>query len=387
MNREDLNEIFNIKGERLNNRESTILELKESSNWGSKDKYVKTMASFANNKGGFILFGVKDSPQKIVGFNHSRFNKFDEAKIAGFLNECLAPEIRWKKFTYEVKELNKILGIIYTFPGKKKPVICKKNHGKLKEGAIYYRYSARSEIIKYSELDSLIEKEREKFQDKLFDQLGKILDIGVHDSAVLDTYKGKIHGNNANMIIDDSLIPQIKFINEGSFNETEGKPTLKLIGTVKGKEIVTKDKYTSIRTPDIINSFLNQDLPIGIEPEEIVRQLPYESSAYMPIYYFINKAGLDIQDTIEVLENSRSSGSTRSKLIERLEEDDKVKTTGSLTANNKQTELRNKFLREILQEQLSKGDLESVDTYDLKYLMESITHLDKKQIEQHLDFI
>jgi hypothetical protein len=385
--RESLNEIFNVNGSRLNNRESTVLELKESFNWGNRDQYIKTMASFANNKGGYLVFGVQDSPHEIVGFNNVRFNNFDEAKITGFLNECFAPEIRWKKFTYSISELDTILGIIYTFPAQRKPIICKKNHGKIKEGAIYYRYNARSEIIKFPELKSIFEEEREKFQEKLFDQLGKILDIGVHDSAILDTYEGKIHGNNSTMIIDDSLIPKLKFINEGSFSETDGEPTLKLIGSVQGKEVVTKDKYTSIRTPDIIYSFLDHELPIGIEPEEIIRQLPYEGSAYLPVYYFIKKADLTIQEAIELLENSRSSGSTKSKLIERLQKDDKVKSMGSLSASTAQSKLRNKYLDKLRSKKLSKEDLELEDSYDLKYIMESITHLNQKEIEVRLSYI
>lgn len=52
--------IFSFKSSRsykMNTRESGWLEFKESFNWNSKDKYAKSMASFANNKGGFFDTG------------------------------------------------------------------------------------------------------------------------------------------------------------------------------------------------------------------------------------------------------------------------------------------------------------------------------------------
>lgn len=52
---------------RLVSRENSRLEYKETFNWGSRAKYAKTMAAFANNDGGFIVFGVKNSPMISLG--------------------------------------------------------------------------------------------------------------------------------------------------------------------------------------------------------------------------------------------------------------------------------------------------------------------------------
>ena len=51
----------------LKQRESSTIEFKESFNFGNMPKYSKTMAAFANNKGGYILFGIKDSPRELIG--------------------------------------------------------------------------------------------------------------------------------------------------------------------------------------------------------------------------------------------------------------------------------------------------------------------------------
>ena len=50
----------------LKSRESNTVEVKEACNKCNTAKYAKTMAAFSNNRGGYIIFGVKDNPRKVV---------------------------------------------------------------------------------------------------------------------------------------------------------------------------------------------------------------------------------------------------------------------------------------------------------------------------------
>lgn len=54
---------------RVKSRERHNLEYKEAFGLSSWAKYAKTMAAFANNQGGYILFGIKDSPREVKGVN------------------------------------------------------------------------------------------------------------------------------------------------------------------------------------------------------------------------------------------------------------------------------------------------------------------------------
>ena len=47
----------------LKSRESNTVEFKENFNASNTSKYAKTMAAFANNKGGYIIFGITDRPR------------------------------------------------------------------------------------------------------------------------------------------------------------------------------------------------------------------------------------------------------------------------------------------------------------------------------------
>jgi hypothetical protein len=51
----------------LKRKESTELEVKANFNWGDNAKYGKLFCSLANNKGGYVIFGIKDKPHELVG--------------------------------------------------------------------------------------------------------------------------------------------------------------------------------------------------------------------------------------------------------------------------------------------------------------------------------
>ena len=96
---DELLKIFSFESsssERLISRENSRLEFKESFNLGSADEYAKTAAAFANTQGGYIVFGMKDSPRQLVGLKTANFESFDPAKLSNALNERFSREIYWE---------------------------------------------------------------------------------------------------------------------------------------------------------------------------------------------------------------------------------------------------------------------------------------------------
>jgi len=120
---------------RLTSRESSWLEFKESFNWENKSKYAKTMAAFANNKGGYIVFGVQNNPKNLVGLKNDKFESFDESKITEYLNGAFSPEIKFEKFSLEIS--SKSVGILYTYQSEFLPIVCTRNDVDMKEAEIY----------------------------------------------------------------------------------------------------------------------------------------------------------------------------------------------------------------------------------------------------------
>lgn len=57
--------------------------------------------------------------------------------------------------------------------------------------------------------------------------------VGPANAAILDTQRGLIQKDDKHLIvIDENIIPKIKFIREGHFAEKAGATTLKLVGEV-----------------------------------------------------------------------------------------------------------------------------------------------------------
>lgn len=253
--------------ERIISRESGWLEFKESFNWGSKDKYAKSLAAFANNRGGYIVFGIKDKPRDLKGLQNDNFGNLDEEKITAYLNSVFSPEIVFEKF--EITVLSKKIGILYTHQARIKPIVCLKNDGELKEADIYYRYNARSEKIKYSEIRSIFEAVREEERKSWMEHFEKISKIGPANAAIMDTVGGEISGKGGTLLIDKKLISKLKFINEGSFKEG-GKSVLKLIGNVMPVSIIAKSGKSGDRGIQITD---DPNAPaVRLEEDEVLRK-------------------------------------------------------------------------------------------------------------------
>lgn len=244
---ETLAEIFQRNqrnSELIGSRESTTLEFKEVFSFGSLTEYAKTMAAFANNEGGYILFGIKDKPREILGINQSQFDNIDQAKLTQGLNSIFQPAIEWDITTHDWEGLS--FGLIYTFPLSTKPVIAIKNSGEIKDGEIYFRYRARSEKIRFPELRKLLDDQielRNEAWRRVFENAASIDPLNV---ALMDTISGEISGRGGTVVIDESLLPKLKFIREGDFTQKTGAPTLKLVGDLQAVPV------TAIRNRKVV---------------------------------------------------------------------------------------------------------------------------------------
>ncbi len=227
---------------RLVTREDDWIEFKESFNWNSKDKYAKSIAGMSNNYGGYIIFGVKDQPKDLVGLKNDNFDLLDEEKVTEFLNDAFSPEIKYEKFTIQINKLS--IGIIKIHESSSKPIVAIKNHGDIQEACIYYRYSGRTDKIKYPELVALLEKvktEERSIWRRFFE---KMLKTDPSNIAIMDIVKGDITGSSQTLLIDDQLASKLKFIQEGTFKEG-GEPVLKLVGEVKPMYITNNESPLS----------------------------------------------------------------------------------------------------------------------------------------------
>lgn len=237
----------------LYHRESQTLEFKESFNFAGLSEYFRDFAAFANNKGGYLIFGVKDRPKReLIGLNDKsseQFDKIDPEKISGFLLDLFTGNITWEHDIIKLGDLS--FGVFCVEEAQTKPIICKKDEGEIKNGEIYFRYGGRTQKIQYAELESIINHRIEKQNTQWMDLISKIGKSGPQNAAILDIEKGEISKHNSQiLVVDDSLIKGIKWIKEGSFNEKDGAPALKLVGEVQPietLEVIKKEKVNRLK--------------------------------------------------------------------------------------------------------------------------------------------
>jgi hypothetical protein len=213
---------------RVRNHESTHREFKRSFEVGNTAKIAKTIAAFANRDGGVIFIGVKDRPREIVGVNADTFP--DEQQLSGFLQAHFHPEIQ---ITSQIEEIyGKTVYKLIVRSSPKKPVICskvkklKKGHGVaevevLREGAIYYRYRASSSEIKYTDLQNLLDRERESFFKSMIEGLSLYNQVGHTKAAIVDATQMKESGEKAQVYLTNDTAKNLNWINSGRFSESQ----------------------------------------------------------------------------------------------------------------------------------------------------------------------
>lgn len=381
--------------DRLIKREDSNVEFKESYSHGSMAQYFRAIASFANKNGGYIIFGVGDSPRLLKGLTPKSLKQFEELKVEEFtknLNDYFSPEINWEHVTYEFHD--KHFGVIYIHELKDKPAICKKTYDSsddkyaLKEGDVYYRYSGRSQKIRHAEMRQIIEGQRNAEQRLWLKTIAKIAKIGVENAGILDITTGVIEGKAGTVIIDEALLPQIAFIKEGEFVEKEGKPTLKLIGTVQSTKVNTivlsKEKelikIKGITDSDIVEAFLS-DKKID-EPLDYIRQICHCSSGFYPIYYYIGLANISINEAIQFITKVNVRNPSKRKLHERLVHSKSEYIKLSET-NTKASRIKNMVVELFINETIP----EDIPEDELLYYIQAVRSLTNEQVINHKEYI
>lgn len=370
----------------IGTNEGITIEYKESFGWKSLSDYLKAMASFANREGGYIIFGVKDKPHELLGLQGQaleRFTSIDNQEWTTNLKEYFAPEIVWEKTIYVFEE--KKYGIIYTYSAKAKPIICKKDADELRKAAIYYRYNSQNSEIDYPELHSIIEYEKQKINDQWMKTIRQIGDTGIAKTAILDLKSGKMTGANTTLYIDENLLNDIAFVQEGSFVETGGNPALKVVGevqTVVGAQrvVVKQECNKAINADEIIKGFITQENVNN--PLEFIKQICYQSTGNMPVYYYLSLANKSNDEGIsfinEVPINSASKDLLKRRINNREVKFGRLPNNTSVTTNAKKA-----YIQAIVEHNLIIPSTE----INLKYCLIAIRAMETIQIIEHKDYI
>lgn len=287
--------------------------------------WLKAIAALANNRGGYIFFGVrdKDSDQKdgidlsyaVTGLTTDEFAKTDIEDISKRLKSTIDPTPRIQVTSIEIG--GKMVGVIYAEQHQSRPVIATKNEGdQLKEGDIFFRYPGQSCRIKYSDLRAILDERDTQARSDIMPLVERLLSIGPKRAMIADLDAGVFSDGKHPILIDEGLIDRLKFIREGSFSEADGAPTLRLVGDVQAVDATTVMKKGFATKEDLIRDFISQDAPC--DPREYIRcAVEGTQGEWVPIHYYAKEAHLSASQLVMLIEAASASSGRKSIFSER----------------------------------------------------------------------
>ena len=349
--------------------ETTIFECKETFNTDVKS-LIKPLISFANNKGGYILYGVKDSVWEVVGLSARKLEAFNAWDMEKF-RRCI----------YTIN--NKAIGIIYVFQATKRPVIMTKQDGDIAIGQIYYRYPSSSMLIGSAELNNIIEERvNSMISTTLARHIENIIKNGIENTAILNIKTGEVEGKSGNFVIDENLVSKIQFIKEGEFVEKKGAPALKLIGEIQPVSAIAeieKEVEKSITIKMVIDAFVKQT--IVSMPLEYIKAIALDTGKWIPIYYFIKKSQKSIEDIKKFLQDLiKTEGKNYPKNTIEMLNGGEIPSFGRKNEKTEMDRIKNKEIKVIDTKSEALAIIASIaeiqkDELDLKYCLKLLRNI------------
>jgi hypothetical protein len=324
-----LNSLFEIDPDntwRFKHGESDQHECKENFGFKYSGKWLRAVAALSNNSGGYVVFGVKDKkisngevdPEsyKVTGLSGNEFEHADPVQFTKLLKATFDPTPKIEVAILHIAEVK--VGIIYVHQHGSRPVIALRGDGKeIKEGDIFFRYPGESSRIKYSDLRGILDDRDRQSREQILPMVEKLLQLGPQNAMVADLSSGVMSDEKRSIIVGEELLDKIKFIQEGTFDEKEGEPTLKLIGEVKpistGKAVLHK----SFATPtDLVRDFLEGKSPH--DPKDYIRcVVEVGNGAWLPMHFYASQAGMDRKSLAEFISTTSATSHRKSTYIER----------------------------------------------------------------------
>lgn len=297
--------------------ETDRIECKESLNFSGKAAYARAIASFANARGGVILFGVRDADKKAVGINPGKLRGYDSAKLNQYLMSVFTPVPIWQKG--EVVIAGKTVGVIFVPQATERPLICTKDDGDdLREGDIYFRYPGENRRVKYTELAAILDHRKREAGQEWGSLLRRIDRAGIENVALLNVENGLVEGRAGRFLIDEALIPKLQFISQGHFSEDKGAPALRLLGGVEAIQGATVDvaaevvDHVHVSDDVLIEAFLS-GTPVA-QPRLFIENLAYTTKLWLPVFAFIRLAGLNDEEAAALVKDRKGA---KTKMAER----------------------------------------------------------------------
>ncbi len=247
-------------------KETDRIEFKETFHLQSLPVYAKSLIGYANNSGGFILFGIKDSGQ-VVGLTSDSFKKLDSQKFSQTLTDLVSPTIRWGSFQFTFNDLE--IGCLYSEESDQKPHVTLKNADGVKAHQVYFRYEGETAQIRAGDLMAIIRQRENDAIQHAISKLQQIAGIGINESAIVKSDQSFLDSKQLEQVYVD-------------------------------RDVYKKSNLTDF---DILNDFINGS--IQTDSKFYIDQSAHETVRWLPLFFYMSEGNLKKTDVLEILQNSK----------------------------------------------------------------------------------
>jgi hypothetical protein len=204
-------------GWRVTAGETDQAECKASFGLKHPAAWLRAIAALANNRGGYIFFGVRDEDatgaHQVVGLDRDEFADTDPAELVKRIRSTFDPTPRFQRTVIEVGA--KKVGVLYVEPHPSRPVIATKNEGsgEIREGDIFFRYPGQSTRINYADLRAMLDARDAQARADIMPMIERLLALGPARAMVADLAEGRLVGGKRVVELDEDIIKRLNLIN------------------------------------------------------------------------------------------------------------------------------------------------------------------------------
>jgi hypothetical protein len=289
--------------------------------------WLRAVAALANNRGGFVFFGVRDKDAagayQVVGLPKGDFADTDAKR----LRAAFDPTPRFQMTVIEIG--GKRVGVLHVEPHPSRPVIATKNEGsgEIKEGDIFFRYPGQSARINYADLRAMLDVRDAQARADILPMIQRLLTLGPGRAMVADLDEGQLMDGKRAIELDEDVIKRLSLIKEGEFNERMGAPALRLIGDVRAFAPAAAPapvKKGLVTRADMQRDFLAGTM--SADPLDYVRcAIEVTGSDWLPVRHFARAAGLSLPQLLAFVEENQAASPSQKQLYrDRLSSPDKA---------------------------------------------------------------
>lgn len=238
---------------RVTARESTDLEFKRDMSVSTFKKALKTISAFSNKTGGWIVFGISDSPRNLVGLDG---NPLDEGVQSEQISQSISPipTTHFEVFMIHGRRI----GVLCVLPLNKPPSIAIRDisgaQGEeliLRKGTVYIRRRGQTAPITGEEFSQLLIARDEKTRNEIFSYISRGREIGFEQVIVADpTGAGAGEGKEMTFYLPATAASEMNIIDKGTLVEEGGSPAYKLVGNVRLSTPADNDPRNPMRASD-----------------------------------------------------------------------------------------------------------------------------------------